>query len=144
MNKRHLWRTNLLLHVAITDRRQVMILKQDIEGAYKRGIPDDDQINLKNLCQLSAWNQSGRRDLVENLSNTILNGTEIQALSFGLKFATGHCNADLADVLSRNHRINDPSFEKGFIQGLITRPPRFYTFFTSETSTGLEKFDFVH
>ena len=34
VDKRHMWRTNLLLHVAITDRRQVIIFKQDIEGAW--------------------------------------------------------------------------------------------------------------
>ena len=58
-------------------------------------------------------------NLIENISDIVLTANKTQALSLGLKFATGSGKPDIANIVSRNLNYNDTDFDKGFIQGII-------------------------
>ena len=75
---------------------------------------------LSSLCASSLWNTIGRPDLIHNLSSHHLSPTETEALSFGLKFATGLPKQNLVDTLTKNYRYTDTDFLKGYIQGIIS------------------------
>ena len=74
---------------------------------------------LNFLCTNSKWKNVGRKDLILNLSDTPLNTTEEEALSLGLKFATGQPKYDITDIISSNYKHTDSNLQKGFIQGII-------------------------
>lgn len=57
---------------------------------------------------------------VTNLSKFQLSDTQLEALIFGQKFATGIPKYDTTDYIIKNHHHNDTEFTKGYIQGLIT------------------------
>ena len=106
----------------ITDK----LLDSRTKSRIKRRIKTSNQTQLKShqqklhsLCTRSPWKNIGRKDLVLNLSNTSLNPIEEEALSLGLKFATGHPKFDLADIISANYKHTDSNLNKGFIQGII-------------------------
>ena len=54
------------------------------------------------------------------MSNRELTTTEHEALSLGLKFATGTLTNNLTEIVTKNYRHTDTEFNKGFIQGIIT------------------------
>ena len=54
------------------------------------------------------------------MSNRDLTTTEHDALSLGLKFATGTHTNNLTEIITKNYRHTDTDFNKGFIQGIIT------------------------
>lgn len=60
----------------------------------------------------------GRADLVTNISSTTLSTIETEALSFGLKFATGLKN-NISKLINLNYRHSDTDFHKGFTQGIL-------------------------
>ena len=70
------------------------------------------------LCNNSRWKKLGRADLV-NISSINLSPTETEALSFGLKFATGIKNYDMGKIINTNYKHHDSDFDKGFLQGII-------------------------
>ena len=72
------------------------------------------------LCNKSKWNTIGRPELITNISTYLPTKTEIQALSLGLKFATGLPNHSITNLISKNYRQTDTEFFKGFIQGILT------------------------
>ena len=76
---------------------------------------------LKNICDNSKWTTTGNTAIINNLSRKILTPYEKEALSFGLKFATGIPKKhELAGTITTNYRSNDDDFIKGYIQGIIT------------------------
>ena len=64
----------------------------------------------------------GRADLVNTISSINLSSIESEALSFGLKFATGIKNHDMGKIINTNYKHLDSDFHKGFLQGIITAP----------------------
>ena len=75
---------------------------------------------LTSLIDSSQWKLIGRQNLVLNISNRTLSPTEHEALSLGLKYATGIQKKDLTQVVTKNYRHLDSDFQKGMIQGIIT------------------------
>ena len=71
------------------------------------------------LCNNSHWKNLGRADLINNISSINLSPTETEALSFGLKFATGIKNYDMGKIINTNYKHHDTDFHKGFSQGII-------------------------
>ena len=71
------------------------------------------------LCNNSRWKKLGRADLVNNISSINLSPTETEALSFGLKFATGIKNYDMGKIINTNYKHHDSDFDKGFLQCII-------------------------
>ena len=79
------------------------------------------QNKLKVLCINSQWKSLGNPNLINNLSDITLSQNETEALSFGLKFATGISKkSEVCDTIIKNYHSQDTDFEKGFIQGIIT------------------------
>ena len=74
---------------------------------------------LSTLCSSSKWCTLSRPELINNLSNHTLTTTQLEALGFGLKFATGLPHHSMTDLITKNYRFNDTDFRKGFIQGII-------------------------
>ena len=74
---------------------------------------------LTSLCHKSEWKNAGRPDLVTNTSSLILTDTQKEALSLGLKFATGINKKRYLDYILKNTRWRDNDIDKGFKQGLI-------------------------
>ncbi|XP_045107741.1 uncharacterized protein LOC123502642 [Portunus trituberculatus] len=74
---------------------------------------------LKELCSHSKWNNAGRLDIIQNLSNTPLNETEMQALSLGLKFDSGQPRFKYNELLNKNYNWKEKDVDKGFKQGVI-------------------------
>ena len=52
------------------------------------------------LCNKSCWKNLGRADLVNNISRISFSPIETEALSFGLKFATGIKNHDMGKLIN--------------------------------------------
>ena len=71
------------------------------------------------LCNNSRWKNLSWADLVNNISSVNLSPTETEALSFGLKFATGIKNYDIGKIIDSNYKHHDSDFHKGFLQGII-------------------------
>ena len=100
------------------DEFQIAQMKTDLTTI------NENQVNrlrqkLFLLCSNSPWAHFGRHNMVKNLSTASLTEAESEALSFGLKFATGLNNKSITDTLGKNYRKNDTDFDKGFIQGII-------------------------
>ena len=49
----------------------------------------------------------------------ILSPTETEALSFGLKFATGIKNHNMGKLINTNYKYHDSDFHEGYLQGII-------------------------
>ena len=75
---------------------------------------------LSSLCTNSRWTKIGNKNLIHNISNYTPTPTELEALSLGLKFATGLRNNNTTDLIQRNYRQSDSEFTKGFIQGILS------------------------
>ena len=75
---------------------------------------------LHRLCLNSTWKDAGNKKLISNLSSRILNETEKEALSLGLKFDTGKNNKSFLDFIIKNTKNEDSEIDKGFKQGLVT------------------------
>ena len=75
---------------------------------------------LSSLCTNSRWTKIGNRHLINNISNYTPTRIELEALSLGLKFATGLRNNNTTDLIQRNYRQSDSEFSKGFIQGILS------------------------
>ena len=71
------------------------------------------------LCNNSRWKKLGRADIVNNISSINLSPTETEALSFGLKFATGIKNYDMGKIINTNYKHHDSDFDNGFLLGII-------------------------
>ena len=71
------------------------------------------------MCNNSSWKKLGRNDLVVSIFNTTLSTVEMEAPSFGLKFATGEKNPDIGNLIDKNFRHQSSDFHKGFLQGII-------------------------
>lgn len=71
-----------------------------------RNSPSDD--NKKQICILenklntlirnSKWSKVGRKDIITNLSGFKLSDTQLEAISFGPKFATGLPKNDITEI----------------------------------------------
>lgn len=76
---------------------------------------------LEELCINSKWSHIGNCDIIVNLSNRVVTGAEKEALSLGLKFASGvKKNNQNIDLITKNHRSKDSDYLQGFIQGILT------------------------
>lgn len=75
---------------------------------------------LNMLICSSKWFKVSRKNLISNLSGSELSDTQLETLSFGLKFPTGLLKNDTTDFIMKNHHHNNSDFTKGYIQGLIT------------------------
>ena len=67
----------------------------------------------------SKWRTVGREDIVTNLSDKVLTGTEKEVLSLGPKFDTGIPRKGLGDLFIANHRWKDSGVDQGMAQGLV-------------------------
>ena len=61
----------------------------------------------------------GGADLVNNISSINLSPIETEALTFGLKFATGIKNHDMGKLINTNYKYHHSDFHEGFLQGII-------------------------
>ena len=83
------------------------------------------RINNNHISKLSSkfisqwnkicWKDLGRTDLLNHISSINLSSVENEALSFGLKIASGIKNHDMGKLIN----TNDSGIHKGFIQGII-------------------------
>ena len=72
------------------------------------------------LCDNSSWRNLGRPEIINNLSTKRLTNYEQEALSFGLKFATGAQGRHaLADTINANYKSSNSDFQNGFVQGIL-------------------------
>ena len=62
------------------------------------------------LCKNSSWKHNGNNELIHNISNIQFSTVVIEALQFGLKFATEINSLNIINLIDINYRHNDSDF----------------------------------
>lgn len=77
------------------------------------------KFKIHDLCTNSRWKLIGNQKLIHNISTFKLSATEMEALSLGLKFATGLKKDDTLTALTKNHNFSHTEFKKIFVHGIL-------------------------